>query len=144
MTPAHPPLPTPANLPFQFSSGSQTSKRICESPVGAITPATRQNGGRLPITFVEPGGVNDPVVTACAEVIVVLASFCSARLAQAAPDAVWADRRRTESEQTIRTARTATGAPRWAGVLMSLLRGRIPRMAGVARTVSKHGSLRQV
>jgi hypothetical protein len=56
-------LPTPANLPFQFWSGSQTSKRICDALVGAITPATRQKGGRLAIGLVEPGGVNEPVVT---------------------------------------------------------------------------------
>src|SRR5262247_3602310 len=61
--PAQPPLPTPANLPFQFSRGNQTSKRICDSLVGAITPVIRQNGGRLVIALVQPGGVNDPVVT---------------------------------------------------------------------------------
>lgn len=61
-TPAQPPLPTPENLPFQPSSGNHTSKRICESGVGAIVPATRQKGGRLPIAFVPPGGVNEPAV----------------------------------------------------------------------------------
>ena len=37
-----PPPPTPLNLPFQFCSGSQVSKPICESAVGRITPTTRQ------------------------------------------------------------------------------------------------------
>jgi len=39
---------------FHFSSGSQTSKAICDSLVGAITPATRQKKGRLAIGLVEP------------------------------------------------------------------------------------------
>ncbi len=64
MVPAQPPLPTPANLPFQFSSGNQTSNRICDSLVGAIVPATRQNGGRFVMGLLDPGGVNDPVVIA--------------------------------------------------------------------------------
>ena len=51
MVPAHPPLPTPANLPFHFSSGIHTSKRMCDSRVGAITPATRQNGGSPVMAF---------------------------------------------------------------------------------------------
>src|SRR5687768_4855503 len=74
MVPAHPPLPTPANLPFQFSSGIHTSNRMCDSLVGAIAPATRQNGGRPVMAFVLPGGVNDPVVTAWAAVMVVAGS----------------------------------------------------------------------
>ena len=74
MVPAQPPLPTPANLPFQFCSGSQTSNRMCESLVGSIAPATRQNGGRLVIALVDPGGVNDPPVTASAVRIVVSGS----------------------------------------------------------------------
>ena len=73
MVPAHPPLPTPANLPFHFSSGSHTSNRICDSALGVMTPATRQNGGRL-ATGAPAGGVNDPPVTASAVVIVVLDS----------------------------------------------------------------------
>src|SRR5206468_11478104 len=59
-----------------------TSKTICDSLVGAMTPVTRQNGGRSAIGFVEPGGVKEPVVIACAAVIVALVSFCPARLAQ--------------------------------------------------------------
>ena len=54
MIPAQPPLPTPENFPFHLSSGSQTSKTICDSGVGAITPVTRQKGGRLTIGFVDP------------------------------------------------------------------------------------------
>src|SRR3989442_13593331 len=56
---------------------------MCESLVGSITPATRQNGGRFVIALVDPGGVNDPLVTAWAAVIVVLGSRRSARLAHA-------------------------------------------------------------
>ena len=90
MIPAQPPLPTPANFPFQLPSGSQTSKTICDSVVGAMTPATRQKGGRLPITFVDPAGVNDPVLIASALVIVVPGSCCRARLAHDAADGVCA------------------------------------------------------
>src|ERR1041385_8801523 len=42
MAPAKPPSPAERNLPFHPVSGSQTSKRISESLVGAILPATRQ------------------------------------------------------------------------------------------------------
>ena len=65
MVPAHPPLPTPASLPFHFSNGIHTSKRICDSLVGAITPATRQNGGS-PVTAhcaLIPGTVGVLIVT---------------------------------------------------------------------------------
>jgi hypothetical protein len=47
---------------------------MCELLVGAISPATRQNGGRLVIAFLDPGGVNDPLVTASAVRIVVSGS----------------------------------------------------------------------
>src|SRR5688572_10891457 len=79
MLPAHPPLPTPASLPFHFSSGIHTSNRMWDSRVGAITPATRQNGGSPVIAFVPPGGVNEPPVTASAAVMVVSGSDRAAR-----------------------------------------------------------------
>src|SRR3954465_4658296 len=44
MTPAHPPLPTAWNLPFQFSAGSQTSTAMSESADGFSVAATRQYG----------------------------------------------------------------------------------------------------
>ena len=141
MTPAHPPLPTPANLPFHFSSGSQTSKRICESLVGAITPATRQNGGRFAIGLVEPVGVNVPDVTGWAAVIVVSGSFCSTRLAHAAFDAVCADARVLKEQKARASSRTGR-----AGDLMI----QPPWTSGASvradpeRTVSKHGRARQV
>ena len=112
--PAHPPLPTPANLPFHLSIGSQTSNRICESIVGAITPATRQKGGKLPMALVEPGGVNDPVVTASATVIVVLGSCRCARLVHADAGTVCAD----SCEASARTRRAAAGALTRAGDVM--------------------------
>ena len=117
MVPAHPPLPTPANLPFQFSSGSQTSNAICESLVGAMTPATRQNGGRLAIAFVEPGGVKEPVVIACAAAIVVFGSFCAPRPTQSGPDPLCA----AASETVATSARTAT--PPISGVLVDRMSG---------------------
>src|ERR1700691_2808565 len=40
-----PPLPTASNFPFHVAAaGSQTSKRMCESLVGAENASTRQNG----------------------------------------------------------------------------------------------------
>src|SRR3954465_15956434 len=42
MTPAHPPLPTAWNLPFQFSAGSQTSTAMSEYADGFSVAATRQ------------------------------------------------------------------------------------------------------
>src|SRR5579859_335208 len=47
MTPAHPPLPTAWNLPFQFAAGSQISTLMSESAVGVSVAATRQNSGAL-------------------------------------------------------------------------------------------------
>src|SRR4051812_2109742 len=84
MTPAHPPFPTPANFPFQLSRGSQTSNRMSDSGVGLIVPATRQNGGRLFIAFVEPGGVNDPPVTVWTAVMDVFGNAPFARAVHAA------------------------------------------------------------
>src|SRR6266581_2335035 len=43
--PAHPPLPTPMNLPFQFSVGSHSSTLILESAVGLRIIVTRQCAG---------------------------------------------------------------------------------------------------
>src|SRR3954468_14717641 len=84
MTPAHPPFPTSANFPFQLSKGSQTSNRMSDSGVGLIVPATRQNGGRLLIVFVDPGTVNDPPVTAWTAVMDVFGGAPFARAVHAA------------------------------------------------------------
>jgi hypothetical protein len=81
--PAHPPLPTPANLPFQFSSGIHTSNSTRDWAVGLISPATRQKGGSPVMAFVLPGGVNDPVVTAWAAVMVVSGRERAARRSHA-------------------------------------------------------------
>src|SRR6476661_7818272 len=96
MSPAHPPLPTPASLPFQFASGIQTSNRIWDSAVGAITPATRQNGGRFCIALLAPGGANEPFVISCA-VIVVFGRAREARVAHAPAGACAAGRERDVS-----------------------------------------------
>ena len=45
MVPAHPPLPTAWNFPFQPDAGSQTSILMSESPDGVSVAATRQNAG---------------------------------------------------------------------------------------------------
>src|SRR5580692_4852797 len=84
MDPAHTPLPPPTNFPFQPDSGIQTSKRMSESAVGRMVPATRQNAGSA-ATFTGgppgppagPGSLNAPAATSVASVIVVLGSFSS-------------------------------------------------------------------
>ena len=47
MTPAHAPLPTAWNFPFQSTTGSQTSILISESLVGFSVALTRQNAGSV-------------------------------------------------------------------------------------------------
>src|SRR4051812_50177543 len=123
MTPAHPPFPTPANFPFQLSRGSQTSNRMSDSGVGLIVPATRQNGGRLFIAFVEPGTVNDPPVTAWAAVMDVFGGAAFARAVHAAARSLCA------------CSAAARVADRTAGV------GAVTRgfMAPPAQTTTFHG-----
>ena len=109
-------------MPFQPSSGNHTSNRICESGVGAIVPATRQKGGRLPIAFVVPGGVNEPVVTGSAERIVVFASFCSANRAQPAPGGACAYRD-DDIAEAIRTMAAKTGGADFMDRILLVARG---------------------
>jgi hypothetical protein len=80
----------PTYLPFQFAAtGSQTSKPICESLVGAANPAIRQKGTE---TF-SPGGVpkrpgvvgtskSGGALMAVAMVIVTFGMFSDARVSQ--------------------------------------------------------------
>src|SRR6185503_21161831 len=108
MVPAHPPLPTAWNLPFQFSAGSHTSISICESDEGFSTTCTRQCAGsticgaggpppRPPAAPPRPcafgatgppggpcgaGGVKGPAGTSCADVIVVFGSASDASFSQ--------------------------------------------------------------
>src|SRR5471032_153893 len=58
MAPALPPEPSPRKLPFQAEAGgSQTSKPIWESDVGAATPIARQKGVlTLVVPTVPPSG----------------------------------------------------------------------------------------
>src|SRR5260221_10957182 len=66
MLPKKPPQPSCSYLPFQPAPvGIHTSKLMCESLVGAETPATRQNCGRPVNAVVEPGGVKLPPGTGC-------------------------------------------------------------------------------
>src|SRR5437016_1028892 len=46
MLPAHPPLPTARNFPFQFSAGIHNSISMCESEDGANVAPTLQYAGR--------------------------------------------------------------------------------------------------
>jgi hypothetical protein len=73
--PAHLPLPTPANLPFQFSNGSQSSNAMCESGDGRSSPITQQNAGSEGTVSVDPGGTNTPRSTAVAEAMTVFSSL---------------------------------------------------------------------
>src|ERR1039457_2507015 len=84
MDPAKPPLPTPWNLPFQLEAGIQTSKWISESDEGLITPATRQNAGRLDMAL-PLGGVKLPAGTDSARVMDVAGRSSLFRVSQ-----VWA------------------------------------------------------
>src|SRR5579859_1271984 len=84
MAPAKPPLPTPRERLFQLSPGSQTSKRIAESDVGCMMPATRQKAGRLCMGAWRPSIFRSPDVTDWARVMVVSASLRSLRAAQSA------------------------------------------------------------
>src|SRR5687767_13488243 len=88
MLPAHPPLPTPRNLPFQPSLGIQTSILMSESRVGVSVAATRQKagsfaaaGGTLPLAV---GGENWPAPTTTACVTATFDSFSAARLSHVA------------------------------------------------------------
>src|SRR5882762_4420298 len=94
IAPAKPPPPTPLNLPFQFCSGSQVSKPICESAVGRITPTTRQYGG------------SGPPVTGAASVSVVSGRCRLARLAHAAGSAAaaWVATPEISAAEAARTA----------------------------------------
>src|SRR5215472_18886793 len=81
ISPDQPPFPSPMNLPFQPDTGIQTSNLMLESFVGLISPATRQNAGKLPKSF--PGKCNSsPAGSSLASVIVVSASVSVARLSQ--------------------------------------------------------------
>src|SRR5437867_3023281 len=121
MTPAHPPLPTAWNFPFQFSAGSHTSIAISESADGRSTAATRQCAGNMiagcagaaPRPRPAPGagtdgagaagagppapgpaGVYSPAGTVSAAVIVVPVSAIDFRLSQGADAARAADKAR--------------------------------------------------
>src|SRR5580658_4166188 len=82
MEPAQTPFPPPTNFPFQPESGIQTSKRISESGVGWMVPATRQNAGSAakfaggpPGTPPAPEGLKVPAGTSATSVIVVWGIF---------------------------------------------------------------------
>jgi hypothetical protein len=99
--------------------GIHTSKRISESGVGAITPATRQYGGRSVMAFVEPGSLNDPEVTVSAAVMVVFARCSSARPEHCAAGGVCAGTPAGKERRTrIPAAAIAHGLTR-AGDLMA-------------------------
>src|SRR5579871_806298 len=82
MRPAAPPLPVPRNLPFQVPGGGiQTSILMCDSLVGLIVAATRQNGAE---TFAppRPPGILSAVVMDVAIVMVESFNFSEERLSQ--------------------------------------------------------------
>src|SRR5579871_6034765 len=87
MVPAKPPLPCPRYFPFHPVSGNQISTLMSESGAGLSVAMTRQKAGRFfteAAGAVEPGGINAPAATGCADVMVVSASFNVARLSQVA------------------------------------------------------------
>src|SRR5687768_9064205 len=113
MLPAHPPLPTPRNFPFQPCAGIQTPILLSESRVGVSVAATRQNansfaaaGGTAP-----PGrGENWPAPTTIACVTVTFASDSDRRLSQVAADA---------GDASVSTAMTAAAAQAMVEILMA-------------------------
>src|SRR3954453_1525502 len=96
MEPAHAPLPTCWNLPFQPLSGSHTSLLMSESAEGVSVSCTRQKAGN-PVSALgasapsDGGGVNWPADTAVAALTFPCVS-CSeaARVSQAARSPVLA------------------------------------------------------
>src|SRR5262245_20511151 len=85
--PASPPFPTCCSLEFQPAAGSQTSKTICESDEGLMTPVTRHDAGR-PASCGPPGTANVPAGIDWADVIMVFGRGSVVRLSQLAPSAV--------------------------------------------------------
>src|SRR5215471_2969361 len=81
----------PMNLPFQPDTGIHTSNLMSESFVGLISPATRQNAGRLskggPGKSMGFAVVNVPAGWDFAKTIVVWGSASVARLSQVAAHA---------------------------------------------------------
>src|SRR6266545_7308128 len=88
ISPDQPPFPTPMNLPFQPDTGIHTSNLMLESFVGLISPATRQNIGKLskggPGKLMCLAVVNVPAGSNFAKTIVVSGSARLARLSQVA------------------------------------------------------------
>ena len=94
MSPARPPLPTAANLPFQPDAGIHTSMAMAESLDGDSVAATLQNAGSV-LNCVNAGcpgnpppagvgGVKVPAATRFANVIIVFGNFAKRRLSQGA------------------------------------------------------------
>src|SRR5687768_8030638 len=83
IVPAHPPLPTAWNFPFQSVAGSQTSILITESAVGVDVTATRQKAGSAAMARAAAGegGAKLPAATSAADVTVAAGRRKDARLA---------------------------------------------------------------
>src|SRR5580692_5741933 len=82
MRPAAPPLPVPRNLPFQAPGGGiQTSILMCDSLVGLMVAATRQNGA-VTAAPPRPPGILSAVVRDVAIVMVESTNFNDERLSQ--------------------------------------------------------------
>src|SRR5271154_538881 len=85
-----PPLPTASNFPFQRAvTGSQTSKLMCESLVGAENATTRQKAFAMVKLAAGPMGLGGNGIersgggsTLVAEVTVALGIWSDARLSQ--------------------------------------------------------------
>src|ERR1700733_9461929 len=82
MRPAAPPLPVPRNLPFQAPGGGiHTSILMCDSLVGLMVAATRQNGA-VTAAPPRPPGILSAVVRDVATVMVESGSVREERLSQ--------------------------------------------------------------
>ena len=106
-------IPAAVSDHFEFPipvvvAGIHTSIFMSESFVGFTVAAIRQNAGRSancapPPRPPPPAGAKAPAATACADVIVVSASFNAARLSQGAADAGITLTRRTSNTADDRT-----------------------------------------
>src|SRR5713101_1742984 len=84
MVPANPPFPNCSNFPFHCAAGIHTSKLICESEVGLISPRTRQRVGTSTDVAGIPGGsANGPAATLSAETMEVSGNRKSLSFSQA-------------------------------------------------------------
>src|SRR6266404_1784191 len=123
MLPASPPFPICSNFPFHCAAGSHTSKVICESEVGLISPRTRQKAGTSTAGAGIPGGsAKGPAATFSADVMEVSGNCKSLSFSQTGFACARAEAAITE------TASRETPSPRYSNLSLQLHENRDQRM----------------